>query len=133
VSKRAAATSRHLARRRDLAAIDEKRKSLKTAARSNYHHPCSIVTSNFIWGSVACELNRFWSPVMGVANQVHHLEIVKELYDLIFPRNQTVRDATYLGWGPEESVAYEDYLKQLSSLRRQPEVHPSPTAPEDRL
>jgi hypothetical protein len=70
---------------------------------------------------------------MGIANQVHHLEIVKELYDLIFPRNEMVRDATYLGWGPEESVAYEDYLKQLSSLRRQPEVDPFPTAPEDRL
>jgi hypothetical protein len=70
---------------------------------------------------------------MGVANQVHRLEIVKELYDLIFPRNETVRDATYLGWGPEESVAYEDYLKQLSSLRRKPELHPFPRAPEDRL
>jgi hypothetical protein len=69
---------------------------------------------------------------MGVANQVHRLEIVKELYDLIFPRNETVRDATYLGWGPEESVAYKDYLEQLSSLRRQPEVHLSPTAHEDR-
>jgi hypothetical protein len=63
---------------------------------------------------------------MGLANQVHGLEIVKELYDLIFPRNEMVRDATYLGWGPEESVAYEDYLKQLSSLRRKPQIHSSP-------
>jgi hypothetical protein len=67
-------------------------------------------------------------PVMGLANQLHRLEIVKELYDLIFPRNETVSDATYLGWGPEESVAYEDYLKQLSSLRLQPEIVPSSTA-----
>jgi hypothetical protein len=67
-------------------------------------------------------------PVMGVANQLYRLEIVRELYDLIFPRNETVSDATYLGWGPEESVAYEDYLKQLSSLRRQPEMVSSSTA-----
>ena len=59
---------------------------------------------------------------MGVANQLYRLEIVKELYDLIFPRNETVSDATYLGWGPEESGAQEDYLKQLSSLRRPPEL-----------
>jgi hypothetical protein len=69
---------------------------------------------------------------MGLSNQVHRLEIVKELYDLIFPRNETVRDATYLGWGPEESVAYEDYLKQLSSLRK-PAIHSAPRAPEGRL
>ena len=62
---------------------------------------------------------------MGVANQLYRLEIVKELYDLIFPRNETVSDATYLGWGPEEPVAREDYLKQLSSLRRGPERVPS--------
>jgi hypothetical protein len=67
-------------------------------------------------------------PAMGIANQFYRLEIVKELYDLIFPRNETVSDATYLGWGPEESVAYEDYLKQLSSLSRQPEILPSSVA-----
>jgi hypothetical protein len=71
-------------------------------------------------------------PVMGVANQLYRLEIVKELYDLIFPPNETVRDATYLGWGPEESVAHEDYLKQLSSLRRRPEMVPTSTAPDRR-
>jgi hypothetical protein len=65
---------------------------------------------------------------MGLANQLYRLEIVRELYDLIFPRNETVSDASYLGWGPEESVAYEDYLKQLSSLRRGPEIVPSSTA-----
>ena len=53
---------------------------------------------------------------MSVANRLHCSEIIKELSDLFSWRNETVKDATFLGWGPADPVAYDDYIRHLSSL-----------------
>jgi len=53
---------------------------------------------------------------MSVADRLHCSEIVKELSYLFSRRNETVKDATFLGWGPADPVAYDDYIRHLSSL-----------------
>ena len=54
---------------------------------------------------------------MSVANRLDRSGIVKGLFDLFSRRNETVTDASFLGWGPAEPAAYDDYISHLSSLR----------------
>jgi hypothetical protein len=55
---------------------------------------------------------------MGAAARLRFSKIVRRLSDLFSPRTEMLKDAAFLGWGPVEPVAYEDYLKHLSSLPR---------------